>query len=359
MALESYKYFRPETTNLRAEYGQGLLSLDPNAIPPTFFNSDLIQNFGDSVEITPAGLTERHILKQLNLPNLSTRYLWVQGLDGSANTWIRVSDSLYPAISGFLTSNELATVQSTLPTGFTVNSVKTKITPHPIKQNIIVRGDSISAGLGTTSGSPDEVVWAQTVAAIDGTIIFDSTFTGTRQGETENYNYMNYSIGGSSWANIGAGGEKGYPHREDLAYPQRTSTLPLRANDIFIYWLGTNDLNYDPSTTGADIWTRAVNRLSTFRTDFPDTKLVLTSVIKRSESVTFNDRVNDFNTLLRANYLSAGADALIDFEANVPEFNTVTGNTGDTAVYTDGTHITTYGHSLGVPVAQPVILSLL
>lgn len=91
---------------------------------------------------------------------------------------------------------------------------------------------------------------------------------------------------------------------------------------------------------------------------FPSAKLALCTVIKRSESAARNNRVNDFNVLMRANYASIGVDGLIDFEANVPQVNISTGNTGNATYYTDGTHITTVTHGLLAAVARPVIQAL-
>ena len=91
----------------------------------------------------------------------------------------------------------------------------------------------------------------------------------------------------------------------------------------------------------------------------PAIKIAITTIIKRSELSALNNRINDYNVLARANYLAAGADGLIDFEANIPQLNIATGDTTNTTYYTDGTHVTTVSHGLMGAVARPVIQSLL
>jgi lysophospholipase L1-like esterase len=345
MPTETYKYFRPEATNLRAAYGSGA-----------------IQNGGDSAEITPATLTIRHLCTALNLPASGTDQLFVQGVATDTFTYIRVSDLTYSAISAHLTTAELASVVSTAPTGWTVNATVSRFHPMSRRTTIIVRGDSISAGLGTTSGLPNQVYAKQGIELIAGEVLtaLPASASDFRELISRSYALHNISLGGSSWANtVTQGlGEEAYPKREDLAYNQRTLTLPLDdCNSIVVYWLGTNDLAYDGALTGAQAWTRASARIAALRSAFPNLKIVLGTVIKRSESSALNNRIHDYNVALRAGYVTAGANVLMDFEADVSAVNITTGNTGNTTYYTDGTHLTTAGHALLAPVFRDAILA--
>lgn len=340
MAAETYYYFQPDT-NLRADYGGAA-----------------IQDGGDSAELTKSGLCMRHICKQVSVPNTGTRYLCEFGLVGGTTEWLKVSNHLYSAISSYLSTAEAATVTTTKPTGYTVSSANIKYQPYVGKTNIFVRGDSISFGTSTTSGKPDDTCWAQAIESLAGTTITYDDVVEYRQGYTADYGYHNIAIPSSSWANTQDNGGLNpitYPWREDLAYAQRTQTLCLGAS-LFVYWLGTNDLAYDATLTGADCWTRASTRIAAFKTAHPSAKLIVATAIKRSSSTTLNNVLDAYNVLIRANYASAGADILCDFEANVSEVNIDTGDTTNLTVYAgDEVHLTTAGHTLLMPVAKAAI----
>ena len=339
MAVETFKYFIYETTNLRADYGGGA-----------------IQAFGDSAEVDGLTLTHRHICRELGLPIGHTQYL-----HGSGNVvgvaWAKVSDNLYPSISPYLSAAELASVVSSAPVGFVASSAIPLFQPHPVKTTIMARGDSISAGLGTTTGDTRDVYLSQAINLISGETL-DYLDVSYRTSESDNYRLCNISLGSSSWANTDASGENTYPYREDIAYPQRTQTIPMNGgNCIFIYWLGTNDLSYDTGLSGADAWARAATRLTALASEFPNLKIIIGTVVKRSELSALNNRIDDYNTLLRANYLTAGAHVLMDFEAEVSQVNISTGDTTNATYYTDGTHLTTVTHGLLAPVAKTAILA--
>ena len=342
MATETYRWFRPDT-NLRS--GAAIL------------------NGGDSAELSPFALMTRALCQALGLPAGGTRYLFDYGTASDTFVYARVPDLLWPGVSALLTAAETATVVTTLPAGWTVATPPLMLMPNPRKKSIVAGGDSITAGLGTTSGDPRDIWLTQAINGIVGEtlVIFGPNY---REGESKSYYTGNTALGGSTWANtVDQGlGEAAYPRRQDLAYDQRIATLALNGNPsktLFIYWLGTNDLAYDGTLTGAACWARVVTRIAAFRANFPTVKLALCTVIKRSESAALNNRISDFNVLMRANYASIGVDGLIDFEANVPQVNISSGNTGNATYYTDGTHITTVTHGLLAAVARPVIQSLL
>lgn len=342
MAVETYKYFVPDTF-LRADYGGAA-----------------IQNGGDSAEIAAYTLTQRYICRQLGLPANKTHYLFKIGTAAGV-TYIRVSDNIYTTISAYLSAAELATVVSSAPVGFTLSSNTIQLQPSSKRTNLILRGDSISAGLGTTTGDTRDVFISQAIESISGEVLF-SLDVAHRERISDNYKVVNIALGGSSWANTNVSGETTYPYREDLAYAQRTQTMPLdggAANNIFTYWLGTNDLAYESTLSGSDAWDRAASQIAELRTEFPALPIIICTAMKRSELAALNDRIDDYNVLMRANYLTAGASVLCDFEANVPEVNISTGDTTDTTYYTDGTHITTVTHGLLAPVFKTAFLSLL
>jgi lysophospholipase L1-like esterase len=354
MAQDSFTYFRPEPNNLRAEYG-----------------GDAILSHADTCEITPATLTARHILNTLNLPNNYTSDLFKCDSDVSGVYWIRVPTDFYNAIYSNLTTYEKlvadgGTGTTTMPAGFDPSDTPIEDGVRGYGYNVIIRGDSISAGLGTTSGDKTEVCFYTAINLIAGETLVTLDSSDISNFASKNYKLLNISIGGSSWGNTvvqgtGVNKEHLYPRREDLAFNQRTRTMnlnPRASSNVFVYWLGTNDINYDSSQTGASVWTRLTTRIEAFREQFEDVKLMLCTVVKRSESNTLNNKINDFNVLMRANYASIGVDAIADFEALVPQVNISTGDTTNTTYYTDGTHLTTATHSLLAPVFKDALLSI-
>lgn len=329
MAIETYKWFQPDT-NLRAEYGGAA-----------------IQNNGDSREPTPYTLTHRYACKKLGYPVNGTSYLWVIGTASSV-IWIRVSDLFYSTVSPYLSSAELATVTSTMPSGWSRNSVVSLMQPNPNRFNLLVRGDSLKFGLGTTSGDTRDTWPAQLINSISGeTLVW--TDTNYTEGQTANYRLMNLSLGGSSWANTveTGGGTAAYPLREDLAWSQRTQTLSLNGRKTgFIYALGTNDAAYDLSISASDMWTRALARINAFKTEFPNIKIAVETVYKRTTTSALNTRLNDYNNLVRSNASSAGIQ-IFDSEAKVPQVSIANGDTTNGTYYNgDGVHISTLTHGL-------------
>lgn len=333
MATQTYKYWKADP-NLRAAYG----------------GAAIVDN-GDSQEVDLTSLAARHYLKQLDYIDSGIDNICEIGNDGT-DDWFKMSDNHYSGISSQLSTAELATVVSSAPAGYSTSSKRPVMTSRANRTNIIVRGDSISDGLGTTSGDSLDTVWGQAIEDLDSSTLVYSDSNNVGVGH--DYAWVNMSIGGGSWANTGAGGAATYPQREDLAYNQRTKTHPLD-NGIFIYWLGTNDLSYDGTLSGADCWARAAARIATLAADFPNMKIIIASMIKRGTSSPFHTRADDYNTAMRAGYIAAGAHVLCDFEDDVSQVNISTGDTTDTNNYTDTVHLTTAGQTLLVPTAKTAI----
>lgn len=345
MATETYKYFIADS-NLRAAYGGAS-----------------IQAFGDTAETTKETLCMRYVCEQLSLPKDYTQYLFQIGTASSV-TYIRVPDNLYTGISAYLSTAELASVVSSAPSGFALASTYAQFQPRAKGVTVTLRGDSISDALGITGNNKALIFAAQAIDSIAGETLIALDTGVNRELISSNYKLTNISLGGSNWANTVDTGEQqnAYPLNESLAYPQRTQTLPLNGNatnNVFVYWLGTNDLSYDLTITGADCWSRASTRITALRAQFPDIKIILCTTIKRSENAALNSRINDYNVLMRANYASVGVDALADFEAEVSVVNISTGDTTNTTYYTDGVHITETTHALLAPVFLTALNSVM
>lgn len=326
---ETYKYFQYEQTNLRSDYGGGA-----------------IVNNGDSAEVTPLTLTQRHIMRQLGYTKTGTNALWRSGTVTGVE-WARVSDNLYPAISAYLTTAEAASVVSSAPIGFSLTGDIPVFQPKPRKKTIICIGDSISAGVSTTQGLLDAPI-AQAIVILDPTAVENSLEPGDRCFEGIEYAACNLALGGSSWANTNASGNNTYPYRFDLAFPQRIQTLCLNGtDDVMLHvWLGTNDLSYDTGLTAAQVWARAETYIGLLRDEFPNVPICMGTHIRRTEGSPLNTRINDYNTLLAANYLSIGATIYADYANSHADFNPLTGNSASANYAGDGVHPSTAGAGL-------------
>lgn len=336
MAVETYKYFKPDP-NLRAAYGGGAAVV-----------------YGDTRDITPRELTLRWVCKQMGLPAQGTRFLWEVGLAGGVE-WFKVPDLHYAALSSRLSDAELATVQSTAPSGFARSSQQGRMQPDDDLITYVHRADSIGFGTATTSGDTRDTLVAQAINLMAGeTLVWDDT-NGYTEGHSKSFRLLNPSIGSSSWDNaVGrpdaadADGATVFPRRERLAFPQRIKTFPLRGRKMkFGYALGSNDIAYDASVTGAIAWARAEAQLADFRAEFPDTPLCMWTVIKRDELSSLNSRISFFNDFVRGGTSKWGYDVM-DQEALVPEFNITTGDTTNLTIYNnDRTHPKTAGNAAG------------
>ena len=325
---QTYKYFEYEQTNLRAAYGGGS-----------------ILNNGDSAELTPLSITQRHIMRELGYVKDGTQYLFRSGQVAGVE-WARVSDEVYPAISSYLTAAEAASVVSSAPVGFSLTGDIPIFQPKARKKTIFVIGDSISAGVSTTQGLLDAPV-AQAIVILDPTAIENTLEPADRCFEGAEWASCNLALGASSWGNTNAGGGIAvYPQRFDLAFNQRFRTLCLNgAEDVVLHvWLGTNDLAYDTGLTAAQVWARAETAIGQLTTEFPGVPIIMGTHIRRGEVSALNNRIADYNTLLAANYLTAGATHYADYAASHASFSPTTGDSDDLSVYAgDGVHPSTAG----------------
>lgn len=355
MPTESLRYF-VASSNLRAEYGGGA-----------------IQNYGDTAELTKETLCLRYLSQQMDIPKnyTSTIAEIVQSGDGTSQ-YIKMSDKLYTAILSHLTAGEIATATTTLPAGHTPVSKFSQFQPRGFGVTIIGIGDSITAGLGIPDADLKQNYLSQGINLISGETLVSITTpqTSDRERISKNFKLINLALGGSSFANTVDNSEDThlYPLNLSLAYNQRIKTLPLNGGDgniVISIWLGTNDLNYDPSLTGADVWARVVTRINAIKSDFPNAKIIFCTMIKRTRSSGYHAEISAFNTLVRANYASIGINAIADFEALVPQYNVTTGDVDNATYYlfngetTDAVHPTLAGHTLFAPVWKDALLSIL
>lgn len=366
MATETFKYFIAEQSNLRSEYG-----------------SASIINYGgtggadgSSAEVSAETLTLRYLSTKIDRPLNGTDYIVDFYTLTGFSTYLRVSDTFYSLISPYFTTSETNSVVSTLPTNngtYTYTASRfMQYQPSSRRKTVICIGDSITDGNGTDNGSsqteatPDKLLVYPTLAinSISGESLSVVNNSGKREMVSRGYKLINIALGGTNYDNSVGGSEEQnlYPLRLSLSYNQRVKTLPLNDcinNIVMSIWLGTNDINYDSSQTGSSVWQRAVDRIGVIRTDFPNIKILLCTAMKRSESSTLNNKINDYNGLMRANYASIGVSAIADFEALIPQVNIITGDTTNRTYYTDDVHVTNLTHTLLAPVWKNALLSII
>lgn len=342
MAAETYKYFAYDT-NLRADYGGG-------AIPTG----------AGSLELTGLDYTQRYIMRELGYPKTGVNTLFRSGTVTGA-VWAKVSDNLYPAIEPYLTASELASVVSTAPVGFTNTSTRPIMIPEPRRKNVIADGDSISAGTSTTGGLSDAPV-AIAMRQLDATVDEHPTDPSLRSWVGLRWAGKNLAIGGSSWNNtVDTGDFELFPYRYALRYASQVQTLPLDTTERLVYdiWLGTNDLSYDSGLSADDAFARAETWIGTVRAEFPSLKIIANTLIRRSEVSALNDRIRDFNILMRANYATIGADYLVDNELAHADFSASTGNSASSNYAGDGVHLSTAGSTIIATAKQAAYVAAL
>ncbi len=332
MPIETYKYFQPDVPTL---------------------------NGGDSAETDAITLTTRRICRALNLPANGTHYIFQYGLS-SGTDWIRVTDNMYPTIVPYLTASELSSVMSGAPSGFTTISEVPAFQPKALKKTLIVIGDSLHAGVSSAGGLQD----APSKQALD---LIQTTKASIgepadRSWENDTWALCNTALGSSSFANTnGVGGIASYPQRFDLAFDQRYRTFALNGGtDIYLHlWLGANDISYDSSLTGAQAWGRAVTAIGQLKTEFPAVPIILGTCIRRSESITLNGRLQDYNNEMVANYQAVGADHLVRYDQANPVFDLNTGDSTNLTYYAgDETHLTTAGYGACAAALRDLLITL-
>lgn len=325
MATETYKYFEPESSNLYAAYGGGA-----------------IQTGRGTAEMEPEDLFIRHIVKQEGWLAERTNQVAMAGLDGSSDLFFRVSDDLYSSISSYLTAAQLITVVSSAPAGWVVSSTEAKLMPEPGKRNILIIGDSLSVCQGATTPFIDHPICGVINDMAGETLVFSEN---DRKAVSASYCVLNVAISGSTFD-----GTDVYPENWADAYNQHLKTMPEPPGGfIIVLALGSNDIGHDASVTGADCWGLAQTMLGLLTTDFPNSAIIMQTLIKRTEGATLNGKLDDYNVLLRANYASVGGDVLADVEDDVAELNIDTGDTTDLAIYSDPVHPTTAAYVLEKP----------
>lgn len=331
MSADTIVYFRCEWVTLGLLFGSDAI-IDPE------LNTGV-----DSAEVTTRTLTERRISRVLGYPKNKTRGWFRIGVSTSGSisqNWVQTTQATYDALvaASALTANEISTYTATAPTPFALTGTYAQFMPKIGVKNVFVIGDSISFGTSPTAGLPNSPI-SKAIQILDATAIADITEPADRGWIGKAWASCNLALGSSSWANtVGSGATEDratYPRPFNLAKNQRFLTLALNGQESCIIhpWLGTNDIAYDSSQTAASVWARTTTYVGELASEFPNAKIVLGTLIRRTEDATLNGKVAAYNALLKANYLSIGAHYYVDYEAAHPDFSTGAG--GDSTITSD------------------------
>ena len=318
-------------------------------------------NGGDSAEVDGITLTTRRIAEDLGWVADGTHYLCQNGNDG-ADDWMQIPTDVYTAITGSLTAAEILTAVTSEPASFSESSTVPIFQPKTGKKSLFVIGDSLSAG--TSGGGLTSAPALKAINGISGeTLVELSTEPADRGWVSDNWALNNLAVNSSSYANTvdQGGGEDAYPFRFDLTKAQRYESLNLNgdATSYILMWLGTNDLAYDATLTGANAWTRASTAIGNLKTAFPNVPLIVCTPIRRSELSALNDRLSDFKDEMVSNYATAGADYLVRCDQAHASFDIDSGDTTDTNVYAgDGVHLVDNGYAQIGATMQTTLESL-
>ena len=87
-----------------------------------------------------------------------------------------------------------------------------------------------------------------------------------------------------------------------------------------------------------------------FRAEFPLVRIILTTLIRRTEDVLKNGPIADTNALIRA-----GSWEVFDLEAAHPDFSAASGNSTSALYQADGTHLTGAGISIAAAALQAIL----
>lgn len=137
-----------------------------------------------------------------------------------------------------------------------------------------------------------------------------------------------------------------------------TAIVPfIKANDIIVYWEGTNDM-YTNSLTGAQAWANVTSYLTLVQQYAP--KIIICTVIARDYSLDpaglMNTEIPAYNTLVRNN-TSLGY-TLCDL-ANDPLFDARADASNATYYCGDKLHLITAGQNQIITLIQNIITSII
>lgn len=322
---------------------------DPNNLPAAYGGAALLTGRG-SAELTAEDIFNRHVVKQLDWLDNGANAIGRTGIATDGFYWWEIPTALYTAISSLMVASQTSSATTTKPAGWAATSYLGKFAGYPDRTLIVIIGDSISVGQGADTPYVDHHI-CQAINLIAGeTLVFSET---NRFALSKSYCVMNIAISGSAYDGVDV-----YPENWMDAYDQHIKTLPACERMIIVDALGSNDITHNGNEAGSVTWAKAEIFLDKLGVDFPNAKIVKQTIIKRGETSAINTPITDLNALIRSDSSNHSVDYIMDVEANVPELNTVTGDTTDLTVYADGTHLVTNGYDLQVSEATAMLTAV-
>lgn len=298
-----------------------------------WFYPDPNQPYTSAADDDKAASLQRRINAVFGLPQGRTMRIG-EWRSSTAGKCLEFTDAQYTLLTGKptnpLTAAEQASVVAVAPAGL----VESTFRPRNEVQGWVNRvyvciGDSIFKG-GFVAHAADERLHSLLLDTTSPLIVYgnEDSSTPTEQG-------LNCGVDSSCYNDTGAPLEDWV---QIYSWMVGDLTFGPLTTPVFVVGLGSNDINGE-GRTGAQTWALAETFIDQLRTDFPACKIVMCTVIARTTNSTLNNTIIDYNTLLKANYSSAGADAVADLAANTecdPSTPSVTSNS--TYYAADGVH---------------------
>lgn len=296
---------------------------------------------GQSAYITAGDICNRRLMA--SIPQGSgTNALLERGAAGGVE-WMECPDDLWAEVGLFLQGIESGSVTQTAPAGYARNNARPRMARFTNKSNLLAITDSLgwNDGGGGVNGTDSYVTQA-----------FQAWAGPTRtpwQGDpaaeyvTSSRALLHNGNGGSFFE---GGDIDDFGNDHERMRPVKYTTLGLTGDDIIYVALGTNDFSNTTisgvAPTAAQVWARAQIFVSGLVASFPNTKIIMATLPRRSENVSTNTRISDYNNLLKSGYAALGVTAICDIEQAHPNFSTSTGDSTG-AAYLDGTHFSNIG----------------
>lgn len=274
-----------------------------------------------------ADIAARILDKAMGYPKSGTLTVLERGTASGA-VWLRCPDRLWGTVQAYLSAAELLTATGTMPTGYALLTGVPRCQPDPRRRNLLVIGDSITQGSGMDTSYPALAIGATVAAPWN-----DAT---DRERVGNGWKLIHLGNGGSR---AGSGlAESNMDDDHNSIKAAIYQAFNLTANDTILIALGANDMVDGSGADGAEIWARIASLITSLRGWHPAVRIIVATIIRRTEDAGNRTRAMDCNAAMLAGYVAAGADAVFRADLAHAAFSPDTGDTTHAIYNVDGIH---------------------
>ena len=298
-------------------------------------------------------ITIRRINKHLRLPNNRTqRFCWSYK-DGTNNPWLYCpNDSLWTAIQGGLTANEITNTTTTPPSGFgLLNNTPAEFQNelYGVLKPVVLIGDSITR---TDTFANSDRMHSRIMYHLGGNGVYNYS---ALRATNDVWQIENLGIDSSRYDYTvpSADATKDWGDLRPTVFD--TLNWPSGKDKILVLHLGGNDIQSE-SVTGNNCWdNRADPWIDACLAATPSLKIYICTLPPRTGS-SLTTELFAFNTKIRNLAVSIGCHAVIDL-ASLSQFDSES-DTANTSYYkVDGVHPNEAGTNLLAQKIAETILS--